>query len=46
MQAAQALLTRLSTDACILQLLEKREWCVGLLTEMPPQACMHVHGAH
>ena len=43
LQAAQALLTRLSTDACILQLMERREWRVGLLTEMPPQACMHAY---
>ena len=43
LQVAQALLTRLSTDACILQLMERREWRVGLLTEMPPQACMHAY---
>ena len=37
-EAAQALLARLAADPCLLPLLEKRSWRVGLLTEMPPQA--------
>ena len=36
-EAAQALIARLATDACLLPLLERRSWRVGLLTEMPPQ---------
>eukprot|EP00320_Phaeocystis_rex_P020693 CAMPEP_0119086838 /NCGR_PEP_ID=MMETSP1178-20130426/139502_1 /TAXON_ID=33656 /ORGANISM="unid sp, Strain CCMP2000" /LENGTH=334 /DNA_ID=CAMNT_0007069999 /DNA_START=37 /DNA_END=1041 /DNA_ORIENTATION=+ len=40
--AAAVLLRRLASDSCILSLMEKRRWSVGLLAEMPPQGLVGV----
>lgn len=41
-EQAAALLRRLASDRCILSLMEKRRWAVGLLAEMPPQGLVGV----
>jgi len=41
-QEAAAMLRRLAADANILSLMERRQWAVGLLAEMPPQGLVGV----